>query len=751
MRSGRSSTRSRVTSGPDIAIVLAALLGIAAVATPSPLSGEGVRPAVSNSGPEEPPILEVSPPRSTVMAGATLPLRANWTVVSVGCVGSPLWFRWEVAEGPSEGVVNPQNRSMTNFSSSGGLSGSATAEVSSGLLLTCSWGNRVVLANASAMLTVVAPLVLENLSLSPNPIGANGSTNLTAVIGNGEPPYQVQVAWGDGNVTVVDVPHPGSVSIPHRFRTGSFAPEMQVRDAFGDRVDQTVNEPVSSSPGPVLAIVGPAADLGVPVPLRAILLHPPSQFSALAFCNGRPVQPRWSALPDEDEGTFTCLLMQPGVASIFVQVTPAPCLGDPLTAELREPVALPFRIAVAPFPGAVENARPSVLPVRLSGGTPPFELSASSGEAPLLPATTVYSDGQALVPFVPNGTGHVAVQVLSADGTGYSNATATAGLTVVPALDATRSINETTTAFGIDVAVAVEVSGGAPPMAWWIVPASETNGAVATNGTLEGNGTLSWDASYDAEGATSVDLTVVDALGVGWNAEIDLPLIPPLEVSAAARGAGNSSGSLIVVNATIAGGLPPFAVNITANGSVGWIFSAAGDGEYSWSLPTNRSGTLALTFSVEDALGVRATVNRIVELPGPANSSNRSSSSSGGGEGPPSGGPRSAAPDLLVELRELGIGVATLTGLVVAALFLRRRRTRPDRPAPPRIDPVEVIRGIVEPAEGAERSTVELLAEEAGISEEEARSTIDRLIAEGTLRAETGDDGEEVLAWSVLS
>ena len=58
------------------------------------------------------------------------------------------------------------------------------------------------------------------------------------------------------------------------------------------------------------------------------------------------------------------------------------------------------------------------------------------------------------------------------------------------------------------------------------------------------------------------------------------------------------------------------------------------------------------------------------------------------------------------------------------------------------------LRGIIEPAEGAERFTVELLAEEAGIPLAMVRSTIDRLVSEGTVRSESGADGEEVLSWS---
>lgn len=88
---------------------------------------------------------------------------------------------------------------------------------------------------------------------------------------------------------------------------------------------------------------------------------------------------------------------------------------------------------------------------------------------------------------------------------------------------------------------------------------------------------------------------------------------------------------------------------------------------------------------------------------------------------------------------------------ILGGLWLYRRRRRSAEPSPPPPDPVAVIREIVEPAEGAERSTVELLAEEQGLPLATVRSTIDRLVSDGTLRSETGSDGEEVLAWSELS
>jgi DNA-binding IscR family transcriptional regulator len=81
-------------------------------------------------------------------------------------------------------------------------------------------------------------------------------------------------------------------------------------------------------------------------------------------------------------------------------------------------------------------------------------------------------------------------------------------------------------------------------------------------------------------------------------------------------------------------------------------------------------------------------------------------------------------------------------------MLLVRRRAREARREVPGPDPVATLKRIIEPAEGAERFTVELLAEEAGVPLAVVRSTIDRLVSEGTVCSESGADGEEVLSWS---
>lgn len=84
-------------------------------------------------------------------------------------------------------------------------------------------------------------------------------------------------------------------------------------------------------------------------------------------------------------------------------------------------------------------------------------------------------------------------------------------------------------------------------------------------------------------------------------------------------------------------------------------------------------------------------------------------------------------------------------------LWGRLRGGRAEAPTPwPAQDPVEVLRSIIAPSDGVDRSTVELLAEEQGFDLVTVTRTLERLRRDGSLRYERGPDGEEVLAWAHL-
>jgi DNA-binding IscR family transcriptional regulator len=59
-----------------------------------------------------------------------------------------------------------------------------------------------------------------------------------------------------------------------------------------------------------------------------------------------------------------------------------------------------------------------------------------------------------------------------------------------------------------------------------------------------------------------------------------------------------------------------------------------------------------------------------------------------------------------------------------------------------------VLERLLRPADGADRLTIELMAEEEGVPLEVVHETLDRLVREGRVRSEAEPDGGEVLAWA---
>jgi hypothetical protein len=73
---------------------------------------------------------------------------------------------------------------------------------------------------------------------------------------------------------------------------------------------------------------------------------------------------------------------------------------------------------------------------------------------------------------------------------------------------------------------------------------------------------------------------------------------------------------------------------------------------------------------------------------------------------------------------------------------------RAERSAEPAPDPTLVLRRIIEPADGVDLATVEMLAEDEGVDRSTVHAVLARLRQAGTVRYARGIDGEEVFAWS---
>ncbi len=197
-------------------------------------------------------------------------------------------------------------------------------------------------------------------------------------------------------------------------------------------------------------------------------------------------------------------------------------------------------------------------------------------------------------------------------------------------------------------------------------------------------------------------------------------LLPELEVSATL--APLPSGGF-EAEITIEGGAPPFTYWINDSTGGSWSGSTVADGTVTVRDTPTGTGNSTFELNVRDAWGRSNASYVTVTMPTAPS-------------------PFAAAPSLA---GTLGILLFVLLAAVGGAWWWRRRA----RTAPVEVpDAVATLKRIIDPADGADRAVVELVAEEDGIPLGVVRETLDRLIREGTVRAERGHDGEEVLAWS---
>jgi hypothetical protein len=693
------------------------------------------------------PVLVVDPTSWWLTAGNRTQVAATWSGIPPGCAASPLWFRWTVAEGFAEGALGSTAGASVNFTAGSAESGTARVEARSTVLVTCGTNQEATYGTAVSTITVVAPLRIENVSLAPTAVAAGAPANLSALLVGGQPPYGLRVDWNDGNVSFYNVSAPGRFSFAHRFATGSFSPTVFVSDATGLVVNGTVDGPLSASSGLAVAVATRtvSAEVGVPVQFTGEILNPPVQYGSVTLCaDSRPSGPSGTSA-NVSTVNFTCTFASAGSAEVDFEVIPIDDDLPPAEARWWEPVAPPLGLNVSP-PGVMgEVGLPTVFPVRLSGGVPPFILSWRLVGNSTARQELVFADGFVLLPVWPSEPGTYGLTVTVQDALGALVAVGTVALPVDPPLNVSASAGRTLGSYGAVVQVAGTVSQGTAPYLWWVLPGETATNESAPNGTLGSVASFSWNGTLAREGNSTVTIVVVDGEGaVGWDT-IVVSLVPELRASARASASLTATGPAFLLNLSIDGGLPPFDLEVNSSAAEEWNRSFSADGTYSVAFPTNDSGPVSLGMTLRDRLGVdwvgvlsvvvRSSTpppNASSPPPPPVRPSPNATSDDY---------PSSAVSNVLVLL------LIVVAGALAFAFWWRRWHRTNGEPVPS-AEPIPVLRRILEPAEGADRATVELMAEEAGIPLDVVRATIDRLVSEGSIRSESGPEGEEVLAWS---
>ncbi|MGP8158827.1 MAG: hypothetical protein ACLPWO_04370 [Thermoplasmata archaeon] len=728
-----------------LAGLLLATVGHSGPAAASELHANMTPPPVSEGSGTT---LTIDPPSYGLRTGSNLTLQAVWSVGSPLCRVTPLWYRWSVQPGNATGFLNATAGPSATFTADSFGSGTVTLAVRSGAVLACDANVTVLERTSESDVAIVVPLSLSGIELGPNPLLPGALAFLEGNVTGGEPPYTVNVAWDDGVHSIVALPASGQFSVDHRFSAGEFVPSVVASDAAGNLVNASVAEVLSVGTGLEVAIAPASyvAEVGVPVEFTGIAEGEPTGAVTLFDCSNASVGSGFGSLTVPNGTAFSCTFTEPGIAEVLFGAYPPQPGGPTASTVLYEHVVPPPQISAEAVGPDGEVGSVALVQVRLLGGVLPVSLTWNISGNRSGDTENVDSDGGGVLTLPLAAAGEYGIGIRATDALGGIGANDSAGVRVDPPLAANASGARSLTSYGAIAEVAGDVLSGCPPFSWWVVPElTPSNGSVG-NGTLPNVGDFAWNGSYGREGNISIVTGVVDGCGATWQATLTVPLVPPLSAAVTATQGPASPNETLAVNLSVQGGLPPFLLDLNANDNESWNRTVPSDGAYDWLFPTHGNGSVGLAVCVTDPLGGSVRTDLTVVLTRPPDPV----------VPPPTPPP---PPSVVPGPTDNSTGLPTIDPSWFLAAFvsvsgagilglLWRRRARGTRREVLGPDPVSTLKHIIEPAEGAERFTVELLAEEAGVSLSVVRSTIDRLVSDGTVRSESGADGEEVLSWS---
>lgn len=718
------------TPGPWLFLVgVAVLAGTVGLAPTTPAAPEPARtPAVASTGAPE---LVVDPTTWWMPAGNSTNLSAAWVGPSPGCSVVPLWYRWSTVSGAAEGVLLSNAGENVTYQATSSVTGVSTLVVRSAAEEACGGESSAEVEGAFANVTVVAPISLGNVSAEPNPIEPGGTASVEGWVAGGEPPYSLDVHWGDGTSTIVPWPRAGAFEVAHVFVAGLFRPTVAVSDAVGDGSSVAVVAPLVVNGSFAVAISARywAVDVGVPVAFSARVLDEPNASSSGWTCS----TPSGDTPRSEATGAnFSCAFSDVGSGDVLYEVLP-PVPTPSESAEWTEEVEpLPTLTALSDNRSA-EVGQPCLVGFEISGGVPPFRLDWSELGTSATGSIESPTDGRLYLPLAPGTPGALSIDARLVDADGAVTGNSTVLLAVAPALNASTTLRASNVSGLPELVLSGGVRAGAPPFDWTIVPALPPENTTSLGGTLPTLGSFAWQASFDDEGTVGVAVVVVDSLGGYFEASLGAEPVPALALAVELPPPDPATPGNASVEIDISGGWSPFAVSINASAVGAGTRVLPDDGRFLFSLGFGHGGTFSFRLSVVDELGIeRNFTGALAVFPPPPTST------------PSSGDP---TPGSVAAVLALG-AVAMAAGTGGYLLWRQRRRARALRPVPPAVDATAVLRAIIEPAEGAERASVELLADEAGLPLEEAHAAVDRLLAEGTLLSEIDGEGTELLSWS---
>ena len=666
--------------------------------------------------------LVITPSVRPATTGATDTLSASWGPLPPACNATAQWYRWAVVAGSSAGRLRSDAGANVTFIATAQISSNATVEVTAALAVACAGATSSLVGHAHLTLAVSAPLVVSGIRVSPDPAPADGEVTLAGDVVGGEPPYFVAARWSGGEGATALVPRAGPFAVGVVLGAGTYHPTVSVRDTTGAVATGSLGAPLLVTDGFAISVVpgSAVADTGVPdlFSIASTGATGPLQL-ALDCGNGSPGMP----VPGTPPATYECIYGTAGtraVRAVGSETTPPYA-----AASTQRNVTVTAAPVVAESGGEKvgEVGEPLSLPVELTGGVPPFTVAWHLVGTALSGSEPVQYDGAIPLAYAGTRVGTDTVMVGVTDALGDSSSVVPIVVVLFPplsvAMTATGGLANGTPSLDL----AGTIAAGAPPYDWTVVPDGEN--ASTFGGVLLLPGPFAWSGAVVSEGPVGATVYVVDAAGGLFVAPLSATPVAPLALGPLsvtfAGGAWNLSFA-------IEGGLGPYQVWVNASDGSAWNGSWTDPGVRYVTAPFPGGGHLILTVVVVDRIAAVARA-------------------SGTFAGPSTSGP--VGPWAAVALAA-GIAAAAIVLLWWVVPRWRRRAAAAAAPPPAGPDVEATLREIIAAVDGTDRATVELLAAEAGAPVEEVRRTLDRLIADGTVRSGPGDAGEEILAWEAL-
>ena len=720
--------------------ILGCLLGFAVVAT---LVGSSMVPPMS-AKPSGPPLmvraiplgnssprLEIEPASWLLNTGNSTNFSAVWSGVPANCSPRANASAWGFDGNPVLGRLNRTTGASVDFDASATASGITDLTVRSSLDLQCGTVDRTIESVATAPITVVGPLRLDNPTIFPNPSRAGAPMEANVTIDGGLAPYRLSVYLGNGAASTVVILQTGPVSFRSSTPSASFVPSFSVADREGTSRTIALGEPeyVSSTFEVAIRPGASAAEDGLPFNLSAEVLGgvPPYSYkwelTTRYIYFGPTIRPTFS-----------------GVTSVYVFLYAQDSTGDRVGALELLNVVAPVRFS-ASFPVDPADANIAVpLEYDIRDGVGPYWVRLDFPGYLGVDRFAVPSNGSLYANLLFTIPGQISGLVQLTDSNGVS-INLTVGLQAIePSVKASISAAVSESPTGAQLSAVLNVIAGVPPFAWDLDSTSVSQTSDQTAAYLPLAGSLGWSGIFALEGNLTLFFRVIDSLGAESSVSWIGVAIPPLTLDLSLRINNSAANRSVAAVGTIDGGLPPYEFWFDGSDGAAQAGNLSTPGNVTWTPTAASGGVYTVRFRCADALGDSATISSSgwVE-PLPPTAQNNS----------PNLAPNAGLPIVLAMPWTLLVATSiVLFGAFIAATFfvLRRRRAR-RRTAPTGIaeDAEQLVARLLDESDGLDVETLEYLAAEEGVVPDLARAAVARGLRERRWRSETAADGTEFL------